>query len=173
MGPWPRTGPVTTSHFLSAHARHSNPAWLGIADIIVCSDEPTVSRSAGCLRAIFRRYPGCAVAAVELGAGECLAAPRGEATVRFTVRRGDGGVRPCAFVCAAFMYGWLVAGQPLAALDPARLRVISSTLPVGQSQRPDAVMSLSFGVFYEPAVLEPGGSSRSRTSSASGAPICE
>jgi len=172
--PWPRTGPVTTSHFLPAHAAHSNPGRLGIADIIVCSGEPTATQSAGCLRAIFWRYPGCAVAAAELGAGQCLAGPRDEAAVRFTVRRGDAGPRSCAFVCAAFMYGWLVAGWPLAALDPAQLRVISSTLPAGQkSQCPDAVMSLSFSAFYEPASLEPGASSRSCTSSASGAPICE
>lgn len=171
-GQQPRIGRQMVSDLLAAHAGRGAASWLQIADVIVCPDQSAAPGSPGCLRAAFRRYPGCAVAAVELGAGGCLAGTPGQALIRLTVGHSGTAAGSYALACAAFVHGWLAAGQSLASLRPARLRVLSSA-PGGQEcPAPGAIVSLCFGVAYAPEAPDPGAPSRSWTSSASGAPIC-
>lgn len=168
-GQQPPIGRQMVSDLLVADAGRGAASWLQIADVIICPDQPAAP-SSGCLRAAFRRYPGCAVAAVGLGAGGCLAGTPGQAPIRLTVDGSAAG--SCALACAAFVHGWLAAGQPLASLRPARLRVLSSVPGDQECPAPGVIVSLRFGVVYESGVPDPGAPSRSRTSSASGAPIC-
>lgn len=172
-GQQPRIGCQTESDLLVAHAGRGAASWLGIADVIICPGQPAAPRSPGCLRAALRHYPGCAVAAVELGASGCVAATPGQAPIRLTVEHSGAAAGSCALACAAFVHGWLAAGQLLASLCPARLRVHSSAPGGRERPAPGAIVSLCFGVAYEPEAPELGASSRSRTSSASGAPIWE
>lgn len=170
-GRHPRIGRQMVSDLVVASAGRGGASWLQIADVIVCPRQPAASGSPGCLRAAFRRYPGCAVAAVDLGAGGFLAGTPGQEPIRLTVAHSGAAAGSCALACAAFVHEWLAAGQPLAGLRPARLRVLSSA-PSGQEcPALGAIVSLRFGVAYEPEAPDPGAPSRNRTSSASGAPI--
>lgn len=171
-GQQPRIGRPTVSDLVVAHAGRGAASWLQIADVIICPGQPSAPRSPGCLDAVFRHYPGCAVAAVDLGAGGCLAGTPGQAPIRLTVGHGGAVAGSCTLACAAFVHGWLVAGQSLAGLSPARLRVLSSAPGGLECPAPGAIASLRFGVTYQPEAPDLGASSRSRTSSASGAPIC-
>lgn len=170
-GKQPPIGRRTVSDLLVAHAGRGTASWLQIADVIICPGQPPAPSSPGCLRAAFRLYPGCAVAAVELGAGGCLAGTPGQAPIRLTVGHSGAAATSCALACATFVHGWLVAGQSLASLCPARLRVLSPAPGSLECPALGTIVSLCFGVAYEPEAPDPGASSRRSTSSASGAPI--
>lgn len=171
-GQQPRIGRQMVSDLLIAHAGRGATSWLQIADVIICPGQADTRGSPGCLWEAFRRYPACAVAVVELGAGGCLAGTPGQAPIRLTVGHRGAAAGSCALACAAFVHGWLATGQSLASLRPARLRVFSSAPGDQECPAPGAIMSLRFGVVYAPEAPDPDAPSRSRTSSASGAPIC-
>jgi hypothetical protein len=126
--PWPLAKPVTMSLILPAYVGVSSSEQLGIADIIICSRELGSSGGAEFLRAILRRYPGCAVAAAELSSDECLVMTRCGAARKFTVHHEDAEAGWPTFLCAVFVHEWLAAGQPLAALVPAQLHAFSHAI---------------------------------------------
>jgi hypothetical protein len=170
-GQKPLIGHQAASDLLVAHVGRGAPRWLQIADVIICPGQPAALGAPRWLREAFRHNPGCAVAVVELSAGGCLAGTPGQAPIRLIAGPDGAAAGSCALACAAFVHGWLAAGQLLAGLCPARLRVLSSA-PGGQEcPAQGAIVSLCFGVAYEPEAQDLGASSRSRTSSASGAPI--
>jgi hypothetical protein len=140
----PRAGQVMTSDVLIGDAVCGDPAWLRIADAITCPARRAASETAECLREVLWLYPGCAVAVVEPARGECVAAARGEVPRRLTIRQDDAGPGQAALLCAVFVHGWLAAGQPLAALDQARLRAALCGVPASEDVRPrHAVVSFS------------------------------
>ncbi|HET9894108.1 MAG TPA: hypothetical protein VFQ44_04185 [Streptosporangiaceae bacterium] len=167
----PRIGCQAVSDLVVAHAGRGAASLLQIADVIVCSGRLAAPTAPGCLRAAFRHYPGCAVAAVELGAGGCLAGTPGQAPIRLAVGQSGAPAGSCVRACAAFVHGWLAAGQSLASLRPVSLRIPSSAAGGRECPSPDGIVTMSFGVAYEPEAPDLGASSRTCISSASGAPI--
>jgi hypothetical protein len=144
---WRCAPPVAACEFIVANATGCDARRLEIADAIVCADESPPDRPSVLLRETLRRYPGCAVATVGLGGCELLARTRAGTSVTFSVDRGESQAGSCAVLCASFIQGWLAAGHPFTALDPARLRVVACTPSARlESQFRDAVISLSFGI---------------------------
>ncbi|MFB4276423.1 MULTISPECIES: carbohydrate kinase family protein [unclassified Nonomuraea] len=116
-----------------------NRPWLEVADIIFCSHERLPCSPKQWVAQIFRRYPGCTVAAVGLGERGCVmglpdgalvevsaVAPRG---VVSTAGAGDA-------LFASFLHSWLATRNPVSALQDAVLHAgwkIGSTFPSAAS----------------------------------------
>jgi hypothetical protein len=160
---------------IAADAAAGEPGRPEIADVIFRSGVPSCAVPAAWLDETLIRYPGCAVAAVGLGGGECMVAVRGacQAFVLSVLAESGDSYRDLA--CAAFVYGWLAAGWPLAALSSFRLEVASSVIAAGWRMVRGPVAPLAFGVSYTspPGSGSSGGpdsGSSCLTCSASGAP---
>lgn len=112
-----------------------NRPWMEAADIIFCSHERLPCPPEAWPARVFSRYPGCAIAAVGLGARGCLMglADGRLVTVAATAPRGvasTSGAGDALF--ASFLHGWLATGNPVTALEDAVLHAgwkIGDTFP--------------------------------------------
>jgi hypothetical protein len=159
--------PAMTAHVVAA-AAGSGPPWLEIADVIVCQGPPGDPR----LGAVLRHYPGCAVAAVSLSQEACVAVTRAGAPVRLALGGNRGEPGWGALLCAAFVHGWLSAGQPLAMLDRTRLELAGQASEMGwRDLAHGGMVSVSLAVACAPGTAGPSAACRCLISAASGAPI--
>ncbi|WP_338598471.1 carbohydrate kinase family protein [Saccharopolyspora sp. SCSIO 74807] len=116
--------------------------WLEVADIVFCSHERLPTTPEKWISQIFRRYPGCLMAAVGRGAQGCLLGLRdgrmvsAEAVAPLgvcnTSSAGDS-------LFASFLHGWLATGNAVEALPDAVLYAgwrIGHRFPSGVSLSP-------------------------------------
>jgi hypothetical protein len=141
-----------------------------IADVIICEPRPRQAEAGIWLRRVLHEYPGCAVAAVNFGAVECLVATRRGGLTEFAVH--GQGTKPalCAFLCGSFAYAWLCTGRQLTGLDRAILWINVPVLQVSQEiLAQGGAVSCSLRITcWSSAGSRPA--SRSLTCPASGAP---
>jgi len=168
-----RTARLAVSGDLVAVDAATVPVLQEVADVIFSDHGEPVSWLSDRLD----RYPGCAMTAMPIAGGGYLVATREclplifhcllDHEPRLRAVPGSGVV-----VCAMFVYAWLAAGWPLAALNPASLELV----------RPYSVATVTpvpFALYYEgpagPADPASGPNSVSRRciSPVSGAPIAE
>ncbi|MFF0729650.1 carbohydrate kinase family protein [Streptomyces sp. NPDC004134] len=102
----------------------SHRPWLEVADVLFCSHERLPGTCAEWIGEVFRRYPGCRIAAVGCGEDGCVMGLQdgrlveiGAVTPR-PVRDTDGAGDA---LFASFLHGWLTSGKPVEALESAVL----------------------------------------------------
>lgn len=96
--------------------------WLEVADIVFCSHERLPCTPEEWIPQVFRRYPGCLLAAVGCGSRGCVLGLQDGRVVRAdavaplgvfnTSSAGDS-------LFAAFLHAWLATGNPVEALSDA------------------------------------------------------
>jgi hypothetical protein len=159
---------AVSGDLMAADAMADGEASLEVADVIYGRESPDRARPSTWLAGTLARYPGCSVAAIAQAGGGCLAVPRGGRPLAFPFFMPNGpGFDPLAH--AIFVYGWLTAGWPLAALEPPRLETaVSRGHPAGERMT-GTVEPIPFRMYYE----GPSSSSRRRIAPASGASTSE
>lgn len=151
-----------TSDFLAA-VEDRKHGGCDIADVIVGGLDHRSAGDGTWPERVLRRYPGCAVAAIGLGAAECLVAVRGGCPVKFVIdaRTEEPGLH--ALVCGSVAHGWLCTGRQLAGLESAVLRIcVSATGGRWDYPVQSGALSCSLRMTCRPSA-EPQPASRSLT----------
>jgi hypothetical protein len=163
---------------VAAEATAGGAQPLEVADVIYRRDIPACSRPLTWIAGTLDSYPGCEVAAISWERGGCLAGSRVTGPLSFSFHMPDDGGFD-ALACAMFLYGWLAAGWPSAALDRSQLAASAVLRIRGREVTARAAVLIPFGLFYEGPAPAPASSagpswpSRCRMPSASGASISE
>ena len=142
---WPRPDAKLSvgGDLVAAEAGAADTGSLKVADVIYRHDDQGCERPLTWLVETLDRYPGCAVAATPGAGGRYLAASSVTGPLTFSFVPNGAGFR--ALVCAVFVYAWLAAGWPPAALErfPMRASAVLWLPVIGQPGRseplPDAV----------------------------------
>jgi sugar/nucleoside kinase (ribokinase family) len=101
-----------------------NRPWLEVADIVFCSHERLGCAPEDWVRAVFRRYPGCAVVGVGSGPRGCLLGLRDGRLIEVAAVAVRGVVSTSGAgdaLFASFLHGWLATGNPVEAIEAAVL----------------------------------------------------
>jgi hypothetical protein len=181
VGPW-RGGPpaklAVRGDLVAAEATVVGARPLEVADVIYRRDMPGCSHPLMWLAGTLDSYPGCEVAAIPRQRGGCLAASRVTGPLAFSFLMPNDAWFD-ALACAMFLYGWLAAGWPPAALERSQLTVSAVLRLRRRKMTARAAVVIPFGLFYDGPAPAPASSagpswpSRCRMSSASGASISE
>jgi hypothetical protein len=134
-----------------------------IADVIWCSRACASVRPEAWLGEVLRRHPGCAVAAVRLGAHACAVGTR-SGSVLIVSLRGRAGLATCGpLLVASVAYAWLAGGWPLPILARTRLKVLSNVPALAYGMTGEVPIRLSFGLFGQRGAPGPDSPSLRRT----------
>jgi hypothetical protein len=133
---------------MAAEAAAGDTGSLEVADVIYRRDGSGCTAPLTWLARTLDCYPGCGVAAIRGEGGGYLAAPRVTRPLTFSfLMPNDDGFN--ALACAMFVYGWLAAGWPSAALERSQLEV-SAMLRLPMRKKMVRTMAMiQFGLFYE------------------------
>ena len=166
--PSPAPVPPLCAGELVAAATSCGQRWLEIADVIICLDgspQAGPGTADGSLAGALARFPGCAVAAIDV-AGTCRIRDRSGTTITIAVC-GAAGPKLLAGGCLA--HAWLAAGRSLTALHGAWFRAAFRSNPHGLSASGHCG-GASFWLSVTGPRSGPSVSSRERTWSAWGDP---
>ncbi|RKN45629.1 hypothetical protein [Streptomyces hoynatensis] len=125
---------------LDAHLRAYPDAppeagWAEFADVLVASAPLGAQAAERRLTFLFRRYPGCLVAASTLAEGGCLVGTR-DGSRLWAAPEGPAAHadRAAGAALASLLHGWLVLGRSPAELDGARVRSAEGAVRLAASR---------------------------------------